>query len=109
METAFRTSTCALSGSVPSLKVTVMVTVPSEVDCEYMYSMSSTPFTSCSIGVATVSAATCADAPGYWVWMTTAGGGNSGNLATGSPHYASPPTMRMMNEAPMGMNDTSAA
>ena len=37
---------------------------PSEVACEDMYSMSSTPLTSCSIGVATVSAITLADAPG---------------------------------------------
>jgi len=101
MDTALRTRTWALSGSVPSLKVTVMVTPPSEVDCEYMYSMSSTPFTSCSIGVATVSATTCADAPGYWVWMTTAGGAISGYSAIGSREYAIAPTTRMKIEATM--------
>jgi len=46
------------------LKVTVIVSAPSPVDSDEMYSMSSTPFTSCSIGVATVSAITSAEAPG---------------------------------------------
>ena len=48
----------------PGLKVTLTVSMPSPVDCEEMYSMSSTPFTSCSIGVATVWAITSAEAPG---------------------------------------------
>ena len=62
--TRFCTSTCAWSMSTPGLKVTLTVSWPSPVDCDEMYSMSSTPFTSCSIGVATVSAITSADAPG---------------------------------------------
>ena len=62
--TRFWTSTWALSRLVPGLKVTVRVRPPSEVAWLYMYSMSSTPLTSCSIGVAMVSATVCADAPG---------------------------------------------
>jgi len=62
--TRFCTSTCALSMSVPGLKVTVSTIDPSLVDCEDRYSMSSTPFTSCSMGVATVSMTTRALAPG---------------------------------------------
>ena len=34
--TRFCTSTCALSRSVPSLKVTVIVSLPSPVDCDDM-------------------------------------------------------------------------
>jgi hypothetical protein len=63
-ETRFCTSTCAVSTSVPGLNTTLIVSVPSPTDCELMYSMLSTPFTSCSIGVATVCASTSADAPG---------------------------------------------
>ena len=63
-ETRFCTSTCAISTSVPGLNTTLMFSVPSPTDCEVMYSMLSTPFTSCSIGVATVSASTSAEAPG---------------------------------------------
>ena len=44
--------------SVPGLNTTLIVSVPSPTDCEVMYSMLSTPLTSCSIGVATVSAIT---------------------------------------------------
>ena len=62
--TRFCVSTCALSRSVPSLKVTVILAWPSLVEMLLMYSMSSTPLISCSIGVATVSATICAVAPG---------------------------------------------
>jgi hypothetical protein len=82
--TRFCTSTCALSRSVPSLKVTVMLSWPFEVAWLYMYSMSSTPLISCSIGVATVSDTVCAEAPGYCVVITTVGGATCGYSATGS-------------------------
>jgi hypothetical protein len=62
--TAFCTRTWAMFRFVPVLNVTVSVYVPSEVDCEDMYSMSSTPLTCCSIGAAIVSATTWAPAPG---------------------------------------------
>jgi len=62
--TRFCTSTCALSTSVPSLKVTVSVITPSLVACENWYSMPSTPVIACSSGPATVSAMTCGFAPG---------------------------------------------
>ena len=62
--TRFCTCTCALSTSVPSLKVTVSVITPSEVACEYWYSMSSTPVIACSSGEATVSAMVFGFAPG---------------------------------------------
>ena len=64
MATRFWTSTWAWSRSVPSSKVMVSVMVPSADDWEYMYNMFSTPLTSCSMGVATVSAITSALAPG---------------------------------------------
>src|SRR5688572_4591259 len=54
--------------------------------------MSSTPFTSCSIGVATVSAMTSGGAPGYDARTTIVGGTTSGYCATGSALYARPPS-----------------
>src|SRR5579872_3895440 len=54
--------------------------------------MFSTPLTSCSIGVATVSAITFGFAPGYVALTTTVGGTTSGYWATGSLNRASPPT-----------------
>ena len=62
--TRFCTRTWAVSRSVPGSKATVMLTAPSEVEDEVMYSMPSTPLTSCSIGAATVSARVSAEAPG---------------------------------------------
>src|SRR6185436_8695316 len=53
--------------------------------------MFSTPFTSCSIGVATVSAITSGGAPGYVARTTMVGGTTSGYCATGSATYAMPP------------------
>ncbi len=82
--TRFCTSTCALSRSVPSLKVMVMVSWPFEVAWLYMYSMSSTPLICCSMGAATVSEMVCAEAPGYCAVTTTVGGTTSGYSATGS-------------------------
>src|SRR5262245_8830984 len=61
--------------------------------------MSSTPFTSCSIGVATVSAITCGDAPGYEARTTIVGGTMSGYAATGSETYAIPPMMTITIES----------
>src|SRR6185369_11604149 len=54
--------------------------------------MSSTPFTSCSIGVATVSAMTSGGAPGYEARTTIVGGTTSGYWATGSTRYARLPS-----------------
>ncbi len=84
MATRFCTSTCALSRSVPSLKVTVMVSCPFEVAWLYRYSMSSTPLISCSIGAATVSDTVWAEAPGYCVVTTTVGGTTCGYSEIGS-------------------------
>ncbi len=63
-DSRFCTSTCAMFRSTPGLNVTVSVYVPSFVHCDDMYIMFSTPLTCCSIGAATVSATTCAFAPG---------------------------------------------
>src|SRR5258708_77353 len=76
--TRFCTSCWARSGGVPSLKVTVSVIRPSEVACEAMYSMPSTPLICSSIGAATVSAIVCGLAPGYVATTTTDGGTTSG-------------------------------
>src|SRR6185295_6604637 len=57
--------------------------------------MFSTPFTSCSIGAATVSATTRALAPGYVAEMLTVGGTTSGYCAIGSDWRATRPMMTM--------------
>ena len=63
-ETRFCTSTWAVSRSVPSSKVTSRNIWPSLVQRDAMYSIRSTPLTSCSMGVATVVATVSASAPG---------------------------------------------
>src|SRR6266403_2874271 len=70
--------------SVPSAKVTSSVYEPSLLLCDDMYSIPSTPTTCCSIGAATVSATTCALAPGYWHVTETVGGAIGGYIAIGS-------------------------
>src|SRR3954452_5251385 len=55
--------------------------------------MSSTPFTSYSMGEATVSATTWALDPGQMADTWTVGGATSGYWATGSPNRATTPTM----------------
>ena len=54
----------AWSGSVPTLKETVSFISPLEEEVEFIYSISSTPFTCCSSGAATVLAITSGLAPG---------------------------------------------
>ena len=53
-----------MSGSVPSLNVTISVYVPSLVQVEDMYIIPSTPFTCASIGAAIVSCTVRQLAPG---------------------------------------------
>src|SRR4051812_50101374 len=60
--------------------------------------MFSTPLISCSIGVATVSAATWALAPGYRADTWIVGGATSGYWAMGSFLRATAPTIRMTIE-----------
>src|SRR5262245_46621942 len=60
--------------------------------------MSSTPFTSCSIGVATVSAMTSGGAPGYDARTTIVGGTTSGYCATGSETYEIAPRITVTIE-----------
>src|SRR2546429_4538092 len=60
--------------------------------------MFSTPFTSCSIGAATVSATTFALAPGYVAEMLTVGGTTSGYCAIGSFCRATRPMITMTIE-----------
>src|SRR5262245_43003908 len=61
--------------------------------------MSSTPFTSCSIGAATVSAMTSADAPGYVALMLTVGGTISGYSEIGSDCCAIAPAIVKISES----------
>src|SRR5262245_48422238 len=89
--TRFCTRTWAMLRSVPSLKVIVSVYEPSLVHCDDMYIMPSTPLTCCSIGAATVSATTCALAPGYEAETSTVGGAISGYCASGSVKRAMVP------------------
>src|SRR5689334_16251743 len=60
--------------------------------------MFSTPFTSCSIGAATVSATTFALAPGYVAVTFTVGGTTSGYCAIGSFWRATRPMSTMTSE-----------
>src|SRR5438128_12632676 len=53
--------------------------------------MPSTPLTCCSMGAATVSATTCALAPGYAAETSTVGGAISGYWAIGKVNSAMPP------------------
>src|SRR4051812_18225094 len=98
MATRFWTRTWARSGLVPSLNVTVSCMVPSLVHWDSMYSMPSTPLTSCSIGAATVSETVRASAPGYAAVTTTCGGTTSGYWAIGSWVRASRPARVMSTE-----------
>src|SRR3954466_2128095 len=68
------TSTWAMFMSTPFLNVTVRLYWPSLVLWEDMYIMPSTPLICCSMGAATASATTSADAPGYWQVTWTVGG-----------------------------------
>src|SRR4029077_13846666 len=97
-DTRFCTSTWAMFRSVPSAKVTLRYICPSLVHCEDMYSMFSTPLTSCSMGEATVSATTCASAPGYVAETFTVGGTTSGYCAIGSAWRATRPMITMTME-----------
>ena len=63
-DTRFCTSTWAMSMFVPNSNVTSRFIWPSFVHLDDMYSIRSTPLTSASIGVATVSATVTAFAPG---------------------------------------------
>src|SRR5471032_2962151 len=97
--TRFCTSCCARSGLTPSLKVTVSVIAPSEVACDCMYSMPSTPLICSSIGVATISAMVSGLAPGYWALTTTDGGTTSGYSEIGRFCIAIRPPIRMMHDS----------
>src|SRR5678815_3368586 len=57
--------------------------------------MRSTPLTCCSIGAATVSATTCALAPGYAVFTRIIGGAISGYWATGKVGKDTAPAIMM--------------
>src|SRR3954454_13106668 len=61
--------------------------------------MRSTPLTSASIGVATVSPTVLALAPGYVAVTCTVGGATSGYCAIGSCVSATPPTIRIRTES----------
>jgi hypothetical protein len=98
-DTLFCTSCCALSGSVPSLNVTVSVSMPSVVAWLPMYSMPSTPLIDSSSGMATVSAITLGLAPGYWARTTTAGGTTSGYSDTGRARRESRPASRISSDS----------
>src|SRR5579859_4368251 len=81
-----------MSGSVPSLNVTVRVYWPDAVLCDCMYSALVTPLTASSIGTATFCATTAALAPTYVVCTVTVGGLMLGYCSRGRPAYDSAPT-----------------
>src|SRR5471030_2342806 len=96
--TRFCTSVSACVTLVPILKVTVRIRLPSDVDCDDMYSMLSTPLICCSSGVATVSAMTLGLAPGNCALTTTDGGTTSGYSEIGNWNIAISPTRKMKTE-----------
>jgi hypothetical protein len=98
-DTRFCTSCCALSGSVPSLNVTVVVMLPSLLACDCMYSIFSTPLICSSMGDATVSAITFGFAPGYCARTTTEGGTTSGYSAVGNFVSAITPARRITTDS----------
>src|SRR5580692_8077483 len=80
--------------SIP--KVTVRFMVPSFALVDWMYSMRSTPFICCSIGVATDCSMVSASAPVYVVVRLICGGRICGNCAIGSPRSATAPMSTVM-------------
>ena len=60
--------------------------------------MFGTPFTSCSIGVPSVSAMTSASAPGYWAVTSIVGGAMVGYCAIGRPRSVTAPAITMTIE-----------
>ena len=92
----FCTCDSACSTLVPTLNVTVRVSEPSDVFCDDMYSMFSTPLICSSNGAATVSAITFGFAPGYCARTTTEGGTTSGYSEIGSLKIDSRPATNMM-------------
>src|SRR5258706_626096 len=68
----------ALSMSVPTSKVTTVLSVPSEAVLDWKYTIPSVPESCSSIGAATVLAMVSALAPGYVVLIVTVGGEISG-------------------------------
>src|SRR6476469_5243617 len=92
----FCTCDSACSTFVPTLKVTVSASDPSEVDCEDRSSMFPVPLICSSSGAAKVSAITVGFAPGYWARTTTDGGTTSGYSEIGSLKMASKPATKMM-------------
>src|SRR5690348_3878780 len=77
--TRFCTFTAAWSGSVPTLKKTVISVIPLLLDTEDMYVMPGTPLIALSNGVVTALVHTSAFAPVYFAVTTTEGGTISGN------------------------------
>src|SRR4051812_38924144 len=75
--TRFCTRICARFRSTPCSKVIVKLYAPSLVHDDDMYSISSTPLTCSSIGLATDSETTCALAPAK-VQLTDTFGGETG-------------------------------
>ena len=73
-----------MSRSVPTSNVTVSLYIPALDEVDDMYNIPSTPFTCCSIGVATICAMVVALAPGYCASTTTVGGVIVGYCSTGN-------------------------
>src|SRR5690242_7704625 len=96
--TRFCTCTCAVSGSVSSVKKTVRLSWPLAELVDDMYSMLSTPLICASIGAATDCATVLASAPGYDACTVTCTGVIVGYCCTGSTRIATAPAMTRMIE-----------
>src|SRR5450432_4633126 len=84
-DTRFCVSIFALSRLVPTSKDTCIVVVPSLALIDCMYNMFSTPFTCCSMGVATACSTFSAFAPLYEPVIFIMGGVISGYWLMGTP------------------------
>src|SRR3569832_569489 len=96
--TLFWTWTCATSGFVPCLNVTLMFAPPEEVDELEKYWRPSMPVSCCSSTWVTLFSTVSADAPTYEAEMFTLGGATSGYCATGSTMNKTTPTNKNTNE-----------
>src|SRR5260370_41895834 len=98
-ETRFSTSCWARLGFVPSLKVILILRLPSLVACDSIYSISSTPFICSSRGDATLAAITFGFAPGYDALTTTEGGTISGCSEVGSLNIEITPPSKIRTDS----------
>src|SRR5690606_6735335 len=96
--TRFCTATAAISGSIPTAKVTSITTVPLLLATDDMCVIPGTPLIAFSNGTATVLAHTSAFAPRYFALTDTEGGMISGYCVIGREKKDNIPSNTMSRE-----------